>query len=279
MKKSFLGMAFVLLAGFAVAAYVIVSPKTEPTVVSQLDPGDFFDQSAATEDRLQALEAAVSEERNARQLLEEELQALYEEIERLSDGNEGTEEESVAAVQSTREFVEERRRQFRGANTSESRESRLIEAGFSPGRADWITRRESELRMEAMQAQYDARRSGEPLDRSDPQMNPDAALRAEIGDAEYTQYLQANNRRTSVVIGSVFESSPGQTAGLQSGDEIVAYAGQRVFDTSDLNQQTMQGEPGQSVVVDIVRDGIPMQLVMPRGPIGVSTGRGLGRRW
>jgi hypothetical protein len=40
----------------------------------------------------------------------------------------------------------------------------------------------------------------------------------------------------------------------------------------------MLGEPGESVVVDITRDGIPMQLVLPRGPIGVSTGRLGGRR-
>ena len=129
-----------------------------------------------------------------------------------------------------------------------------------------------------MQAQYEMRRSGEEFDRSDIRLNPEAALRAEIGDAEYEQFLAANGRQTSVVIGSVFESSPGQTAGLQSGDQIVAYSGQRVFDTSDLNRQIMQGEPGQNVVVDIVRDGIPMQVVMPRGPIGVMTGRGRGGR-
>jgi hypothetical protein len=41
----------------------------------------------------------------------------------------------------------------------------------------------------------------------------------------------------------------------------------------ELTQQTMQGEPGESVVVDIVRDGAPMQIVLPRGPIGVATRR------
>jgi S1-C subfamily serine protease len=65
---------------------------------------------------------------------------------------------------------------------------------------------------------------------------------------------------------------------LQPGDEIVRYDGTRVFNISDLNRQTMLGEPGESVVVDITRDGMPMQVVMPRGPIGVSTGRFPGRR-
>ncbi|MDH3339232.1 MAG: PDZ domain-containing protein, partial [Gammaproteobacteria bacterium] len=83
---------------------------------------------------------------------------------------------------------------------------------------------------------------------------------------------------TSVMVGSVIESSPGQRAGLQAGDLIIRYDGTRVFSTWELNQQTMQGEPGQSVVVDIVRDGMTMQVVLPRGPIGVSTGRLRGDR-
>jgi S1-C subfamily serine protease len=132
--------------------------------------------------------------------------------------------------------------------------------------------------MEVMQARFDARRSGEPLDRFNPSLNPNSVLRSEIGDAQYEQYLQANNRPTAISVGSVLESSPGQRAGLQPGDQIVRYDGNRVFDVSDLNEQTMLGEPGESVVVDITRDGMPVQLVLPRGPIGVTTGRFPRRR-
>jgi len=102
-------------------------------------------------------------------------------------------------------------------------------------------------------------------------------LRQELGDYEYERYLVANNRPTSVGVGTVLESSPGQVAGLQPGDQIVSYDGQRVFSTVDLNQQTMQGVPGESVVVDFLRDGVPMQVVVPRGPIGISTRGGRGR--
>jgi hypothetical protein len=42
---------------------------------------------------------------------------------------------------------------------------------------------------------------------------------------------------------------------------------------TDLTRQTMEGAPGQQVVVDIVRDGQPMQVVIPRGPLGISGGR------
>jgi S1-C subfamily serine protease len=81
-----------------------------------------------------------------------------------------------------------------------------------------------------------------------------------------------------VAVGTVLESSPGQRAGLQSGDEIVAYNGQRVFSYGDLSEQTMSTQAGQSVVIDIVRDGVPMQVVVDSGPIGISNRGFRGRR-
>ena len=98
-------------------------------------------------------------------------------------------------------------------------------------------------------------------------------LRAEIGDADYEMYLEGNNRPTSVSISNVMASSPGERAGLQAGDEIVNYDGQRVFSTWELVQQTMGGGGEGTVVVDLLRDGAPIQIVLPRGPIGVEVGR------
>jgi hypothetical protein len=46
---------------------------------------------------------------------------------------------------------------------------------------------------------------------------------------------------------------------------------------SDLRNQTMQGEPGEDVVIEIDRDGMRMQLTLPRGPIGI-TGNGANVR-
>jgi len=277
MNKIVIAVAVSLLAGLAVGAYFINAPQPGTTVASSVDPADYFDQTAATETRIRALEAAVAEERNARQLLEDELQILYSEIERLSDARDERDEERVAALRENQERLDEFRRR-RADVTDEGRVTRLLNAGFTPERADWILQRESELQMEAMQARFDARRSGEPIDPFNPGLDPGSALRSEIGDAQYEQYLQANNRSTAVSVGSVLESSPGQRAGLQPGDQIVNYDGTRVFDVSDLNRQIMLGEPGESVVVDFTRDGIPMQAVMPRGPIGVSTDRRRGGR-
>ena len=275
MKAISLVLGVVLAIGLAAGAFMLKEPH--PAAVEEDDPGFYFDQSAAIEDRILALERAVAEERDARQLLEEELQVLYAEIDALAEQPESREEPNETAA----EGVQEARSRFdRGRFARGSEETRideLVQGGLPQDRAEWIVKRETEPQLETMRARFEARNSGEPVNFSDPSLNPYALLRAEIGDDEYEQYLEASGRPTTVAVNSVMESSPGAVAGLQPGDRIVSYDGQRVFNTFDLNRQTMQGTPGATVVVDIVRDGAPMQVVLPRGPIGIYTREG-GRR-
>jgi C-terminal processing protease CtpA/Prc len=276
MNNKVIVIAISLVAVIAAAAVVFSVREPLPNESATAIPSNYFDQSAATEDRVFALEAAVAAERNARLLLEDEMQALYDELDQIRSGSDEVSEELDAEVQQQREAMRERAERFRAGNTTQGRTDMLIKAGFAPDRAEWIVQRESELQMDSMQAMFDARQSGERPDRS--RLDPDQALRAELGDVEYEQYLEANGRSTAVAVGSVLESSPGQRAGLQSGDQIVGYNGQRVFSYGELSEQTMSATPGRAVVVDIVRDGVPMQVVVDAGPIGISN-RGIrGRR-
>jgi len=136
-------------------------------------------------------------------------------------------------------------------------------------------RRASQLRADYLPARIrladEAMRSGDPSRmRNVPSV--EEALRAEIGDAEYERYLQATGRPTRVSVRTVLPSSPADRVGLRPGDEIVAYGGKRVFDMDDLNRLTLEGQPGETVVLEVLRDGQPMQLYVPRGPIGISGG-------
>jgi S1-C subfamily serine protease len=170
-------------------------------------------------------------------------------------------------------------RRFRGPPTSEQRVEQLVNAGFSPDRAAWIDKRSSELTMQAMQAQY-AQRRGENVD-SAQLRSPDQTLRSELGDADYERYLAAQGRPTKIGVYNVLASSPAERAGLQPGDQIVSYGGQRVFDMRDLNDLTLQGTPGQPIAIEVERDQQTVQLVIPRGPIGIGGGPGgaaFGRR-
>jgi hypothetical protein len=277
MKKSYTAIAVSLAAIVAAAAIVLNASEfgSESSDAPSAVAAPYFDDSAATEERIRALESAVSEEREARQLLEDELLVLFGEIERLEESRAERDQDREARGRNESEPVA-RVQRFYGESVNVDRREAMIESGLSPDRADWILQRESELRFESIQARFDARNSDEPQNPFDPSFNPEAMLRAELGDREYEMYLEASGRPTSVGISNIMESSPGQRAGLQSGDEIVGYDGQRIFSTSELMQQTMVGGEG-NVVVDLIRDGAPMQIVLPRGPIGVEIGRFRGR--
>ena len=279
MKKTHIAVIASLLAGFAFAAVTLRT--IEPQTINDSGPaaGGYFDQSAVTEERIRALEEAVAGERNARQLLEEELLALYDELDALRE--DGTKDAApgqpptAAAVELSRAgFFRQRGRIM---DTGEGRANALVEAGFSPDRAAWIVRREDELRLDMMQARFEAQRAGDMQAMFAANNGSESPLRIELGDREYEQYLNAYGRPTTVAVGSVIETSPGQVAGLQAGDQIVRYDGQRVFSYSDVNSLQLQGEAGEAVVMDILRDGTPMQIVLPRGPIGVQASRFRGR--
>jgi S1-C subfamily serine protease len=129
--------------------------------------------------------------------------------------------------------------------------------------------RESELQMERLQARYEAMRGSDEQGLFVRGYSSDSELRTELGEADYERYLTANGRSTSVGIGNVIPNSPAQQGGLRPGDQIVRYDGERVFSMMDMAGHIMQNEAEGNVVVDIERDGMPMQLVIPRGPLGV----------
>jgi len=267
----------ILSAGAAIAAagYLAVRSGQVAGTSGQL-PADTpaFDASLPVAARVAALEKAVGEERLARQLLQEEVFYLTSELDRLSPpaapGSRAAGEDPDAVE------TAESRAARRGDSRRDSREGRreaLIAAGFLPAQADWIAQREQELVMESLRARFDAERSGEPVDWQANRTMVTDSLREELGDADYERYLEGSGRSTRVAISSVIESSPAQAAGLMPGDEIVRYDGERVFSMDDLTRQTMTGEPGQNVVVDVMREGNLMQVVMPRGPVGITGGR------
>lgn len=269
MKKIILAIGISLLVGFAAASWMetsLVSPGSQQADLSEPVISS-FDAAAPVEERIRALEQAVIQEQQARQWLEEEIFVLREEIEVRDEVFAAAEKPSVPASEERREAFRSRR--F-GMSSTQGQVDRLVEAGFPPDQAQWIVDREAELQMERLQARYEAMRGSEDQRFIGRRSSQDSQLRAELGDADYERYLMANGQSTSVGIGNVLSNSPAQRAGIQPGDEIVRYDGERVFSMMDVAGRIMQTGAEGNVVVDIVRDGVPMQLVLPRGPLGVT---------
>lgn len=176
------------------------------------------------------------------------------------------------------ERIREQRRAERLARQQpDYRANQLVEAGFAREEAARIVQIESQESLRQLQQQYELRRArSEQNSSSNANLNP---IRAELGDDNYERYLEANGWPTAARIGSVIGGSPGEDAGLRAGDQITSYAGQRVFNLNEINNLTVQGTVGESVLVEVERDGSSVQLTIPRGPIGISSaGRGRFRR-
>ena len=268
-----------LVAGFAVAFWVLPSAPSAAGN-STTDPAAPFaaaSDRAASAERLASLEDALATETERRVELERRVGELATALDALRTAAPAA-NGRIAATATNAEPTpaEAQRARFRrdGPPTAEDLQRRQIEllvaGGFLPDRAEWIYRRTQELRMQTLQAQYEARREGRP-DSVSP-FGEETTLRSELGDADYERYLTAFNRSTSVNVLTVLASSPAERVGLKPGDQIVSYGGTRVFDARELNSLTFQGTTGESVVVEVRRDGQPLQLVLPRGPLGITGG-------
>ncbi len=245
---------------------------------------DNFDVDAPLETRIAALEQAVSSEREARLVLEELLHGLYAELERF-DSPEMDEllrtlaENSQAREQARNQQGARRNRNARMQDLEEMRLERLVAGGFTENRAQKILELEDDVRMAALQAEYEARRNGEAFDPREWAQEYQGSLRERLGDADYEKYLTAQGAQASVTVREVIGSSPANQAGLRPGDRILSYDGERVFGMNDLKSMAFSGDPGEDVIVDIERNGQRMQLVLPRGPLGITgSGGGMGFR-
>jgi hypothetical protein len=266
-------MAALLVAGVGIAMYLRGKPPEpqQPNVVFTPRTG------ASDTDRIADLEKALAAQVERGNQLESRLKELEERPDW------GGNRRNADAQGPGGERFADRQRQYLDADgnfdPTKMREAmraqqldRLVQGGFSRERAEWIERRTQELQLQMQQAQFDAQRSGQPFRGADA----DNALRKEMGDAEYEKYLKAMGQRTEVQVMDVLASSTAEKAGLKAGDQILSYAGQRVFDMRDLNALTRQGTPGETVTVEVQRNGQTVQLQVTRGVLGVESGGGRG---
>lgn len=150
----------------------------------------------------------------------------------------------------------------------------LSNGGFSEEEISWVLQSEAEVNLQALIETYQYRRQAYQEAKAKGQLRPSEQelLRAKLGDENYARYLAAQGAPTAPRVGQVLAGSPADNAGLQVGDRIKAYAGNRVFQFRDITRLTVEGVEGESVLLEIERDGSPLQITLPRGPIGIVGG-------
>ncbi len=99
---------------------------------------------------------------------------------------------------------------------------------------------------------------------------PTEGLREEFGDQTYDQYLYASGRPNRVIVREVFSGSAAESAGIEPGDILLSYASEFIYSMGDLQQATTEGDSGEAVLIEILRDELPFSTSVPRGPLGIS---------
>jgi hypothetical protein len=159
------------------------------------------------------------------------------------------------------------------AEPAPDRTTQLISAGFTRERAQEILRREAELRRAAFEHEYAATGTIRPLNTTSPS-RVELQMRSWMGDPEYERYLRAIGQATRVRVADVEPDSVAANAGILSGDEILSYAGRRVFSLRDLNALMLKTSEGETVATTVVRDGHEMELYVTGGALGISPAPG-----
>ena len=277
-------IAVAALIAFLAGAIVITTLSTndDQSKLTDAEPkilASSLSANAPFEERLQALEQRLEAETLARTALEKmiesernqrlELATRVSELNGLDDVLANTLENNPVL----RNLSRFSRWEF---GDGEDEITTLVEAGFAQSEAQRIVELQSDLQQQLINARF----RGSNVSPRELMLDTQKTLRSELGDDQYELYLQTTGRPTSVPVSGVAEGSAGSIAGIQAGDEVFNYDGNRVFNVLDLQEATRAGTPGQSVVIEVMRDGSPVTMVLPRGQIGISTdGFGFRRRF
>lgn len=234
-----------------------INGPQSPEQVSKYDPSGFEpDQLAGI---LESLTSTLNEEISERRLLTQQLEQLQAEVKELQVERRDSDERAAA----------ERRA------SSQAREDRFAEMGFTWQDLEALGPLLAAAQVRGVELDDLARREGWiNTSRYSEEMEAlftfDSPIRDELGDDGFDRYLYALGRPNRVVVGSTIETSQARKAGLERGDVIVRYGGEPVYSNWHMVRLRSSGKLGAPVIVEITRDGQPMQITMPRGPMGIG---------
>jgi membrane-associated protease RseP (regulator of RpoE activity) len=236
--------------------------------------------AGAARGEIASLRAQLEEERRARESLEARVAALEAAL-----GERGREAAGAAdasalgarpapAVAPSPEPAGGRGAAARGPGTPWFDEGRLLAAGLSEREASDLRRLYEEVALERLYVRDQAAREGWARERvAEANAALDqrlAAVRDDYGEEAYDWMLYAADQSNRVAVQAVLGDSPAASAGIEAGDVLLRYDGERVFSASELVRATMAGRQGESVDVEVMRGGELRRTTVPRGPLGVT---------
>jgi hypothetical protein len=263
-------VTLVLALGIAVGALTFSDTKPGASSAGGTSQAGTGSDYARMIDGLSAtLELAVQE----RQRLEDEVQTLSGQVAQLRQKLGEERDADLTATTSSRREPEPEPDE--DAPAADNAISPFLDAGFDPARAQYVKQVQDELSLQRLYLRDQAEREGwlrstRYRDAMQAINDREANLAQDLGEDDYDRYLYAVGRPNRVLVGDVLANGPAQQAGIEIGDAILSYGGERIFDAGTLVDATRSGSAGMSTAIEIEREGQTQLVYVPRGPLGIN---------
>lgn len=244
--------------------------------------GLFDGDEASLEQRVRSLEESLRDADRIQSQLLDLVEDLGRRLEQVAPSEEPVESRTAAIRQhrDTHTGDEQLSRSERYRKYRRMQLQRLIDAGLNPDRAEYILDRQERFQYEHMQLTYEYRHLRDKSSLEAQQLkeqlgnysHPRKMFEHELSEQEFELYLDVNGGRQEMQVDRVLDNTPAQSAGLQPGDKIISYNGERIFHSGDLRSQIYKVAPGETVRVEVQRAGSSTTEVIyvPSGPLGIQ---------
>ncbi len=245
----------------AVAAENRRAVETESRMVQRETVAE---SSFGLETRLSELQRRLDQEVRARKQLEGELRETRQQLAQLEDRLQ------VAPV------AQDESEGASGAANSERAwfdEQALLDSGMEATLAGELRLFYEQLELERLMLRDRSARENWERGRLREEMqlleDREETLRERLGDEGYDAYLYASGQTNRVEVSSVLESAQAGQAGIRSGDYIMRYDNERVYNWRDLRSATTSGDISDTIEIEVERDGETLRFYLARGPLGI----------
>ena len=246
---------------------VTTSINNTATMAGDGNSADEFDSARFVAD-IAELERLLQYEINARQELEKKFELLSQKGANFDSGS-----QSFLETESTESVSSDGESDVSTADRGWFNEQALIDSGMGSGQASELKGHFEQLEMErlylrdrSIRESWSREKYREAVQSLD---SKEGELENQLGESMYDSYLYASGRPNRVSVTSVFPSAQAGIAGIVSGDHIIRYDNQRIYNGFDLREATTGGNAGDTVALEVERDGKTIQFYLVRGPLGI----------
>ena len=246
---------------------VTTSINNTATMAGDGNSADEFDPARIVAD-IAELERLLQYEINARQELEKKFELLSQKGANFDSGS-----QSFLETESTESVSSDGESDVSTADRGWFNEQALIDSGMGSSQASELKGHFEQLEMErlylrdrSIRESWSREKYREAVQSLD---SKEGELENQLGESMYDSYLYASGRPNRVSVTSVFPSAQAGIAGIVSGDHIIRYDNQRIYNGFDLREATTGGNAGDTVALEVERDGKIIQFYLVRGPLGI----------